>query len=112
MAGVNLPQQKQDPIKGIIPIAARVVGTIYGGPAGGMAAGAVADASMSGGSKVAGPVQQQQTANPMQRRLQQEDPAAELAKAQAALQQLPPEEQAKYGPTLEEARKRAAHGGY
>lgn len=113
MAGVNVPGSRPSILKTAVPTALSIAGSVYGGPAGGMAGAKIGQSLVSGGADP-GAVQSK-GGGAMQRRietLQQPDPNAELAKAQDALKQLPPEEQAKYGPALAEAQKRAQQGGY
>jgi hypothetical protein len=111
---VNMPQKTQNPIMGILPVAGSVVGGIFGGPAGAAA-----------GGKIGGELGKQtpapdavETKTPMDagaidRRIgaTEESPSFQLAKADAALKQLPPEYQQQYGATISAARQMDQQGG-
>lgn len=109
---VNVPGQKPSLLKTIVPMALSAVGTAYGGAAGGMAGSKIGEGLVAGGGGGASAVQTKAPSSPMQRRVDQtaEDPQVQIARAQQALQQLPPEDQQKYGPALTEAQKRAQAG--
>lgn len=113
MSGVNVPGSRPSMTKTIVPTALSIVGSIYGGPAGGMAGAKIGQSLVGGGMDPGSVKGKGEGSTPIQRRLEStaNDPQAELAKAQDALKQLPPEEQQKYGPALTEAQKRAAQGG-
>ncbi len=111
---VNMPQKQQDPIKGLVPLAGSIVGGIFGGPAGAAAGGKI------GGefAKESAPPTAVESKAPMDsgaidRRIstQEQNPSMQLAQADAALKQLPPEYQDQYGATIAAARKMDQQGG-
>lgn len=114
MAGVNVPGSSPSMYKTAVPIAGTIVGGYFGGPAGAAAGGKIGSSLVKGGPDPGAVQGKAPATSAMQRRVDQtaEDPQAQLAKAQEALQQLPPEDQQKYGPAIAEAQKRAQQGGY
>ena len=108
MAGVNVPSSPQGPLQGIVPMVGAAVGGYFGGPAGAMAGSKVGQGLVS-----AGPDPSAVQSGAIDRRIgsMQDSPQMGLAQASAALQQLPPEYQQAYGPTLAAAAQRAQQGG-
>ncbi len=117
MPGVVMPQKQGGSLTGdVLKIGGAVGGAILGGPAG-------AAAGYSAGSAVDGlveppkaPIQGvQSTPGSINRRIETIDtsPSVQLAKADMALQQMPPEMQQAYGPTIKKAREMdaASQGG-
>lgn len=112
MSGVNVPGKSQGLLQTAVPIAGSVIGGIYGGPAGAAAGGKVG-ASLVGGGGNPSAVQSKAPTTAMDRRMQaqEETPSMQLAQADAALKQLPPEYQDQYGATIAAARQRDLQGG-
>lgn len=110
MSKVNVPGSQPSMYKQAVPVAGSLIGGYFGGPAGAAAGGKIGSSLVKGGPDP-GAVEGKGS-SPMQRRIEQagDDPQTQLAKAQQALQQLPPEDQQKYGPALTEAQKRAQQG--
>lgn len=104
---VNVPGQSPGLLKSVVPMVGTAVGGYFGGPAGAAAGGKIGSSLVAGGMD---PGAVEGKGGAMARRLSTPDPQEQLAQAQNALAQLPPEEQAKYKSTLDEAQKRA--GGY
>lgn len=113
MSGVNVSAKPASPVKTIVPIAASVVGGMYGGPAGAAAGGKIGSDLVSGGPDPTAVETKQADTGAINRRIQSQDnmPSTQLAKADAALQQLPPEYQEKYGATIAAARQMDKQGG-
>lgn len=106
MADVIQVQKKEDPIKGIIPLAGQIIGGIYGGPAGAAAGGALGGAvSKSGQQQV-----NTQVSSPVDRRMEQlqQDPLVQLKEGKSALQQTDSATRQNLEPVLDEAIKKAA----
>lgn len=110
MSGVNVPSRNPGLLKTAVPMGLAAVGSIYGGPVGGMAGAKIGEGLVGGGANP-GAVQGKQSA--MDRRLDTtaNDPHTDLVQAQQALSQLSPEDQQRYGPVLDAARQRAQQGG-
>lgn len=113
MPGINVPSSSPSILKTALPIAGSVIGGIYGGPAGAAAGGKIGQ-SLAGGGKDPTAIESKaapQTAVDRRIGALEEDPSVQLAKADAALRQAPPEIQDQYGPAIAEARKREMQGG-
>lgn len=114
MPGVNVPGSPQGIEKTAIPIAGSIIGGIYGGPAGAAAGGKIGSDLVKGGPDP-GAIETKAGAGgtALDRRIQaQEDtPSMQLAQADAALAQLPPEYAQQYGATIAAARKMDSQGG-
>ncbi len=113
MPGVIVPQnQGSDTLGSLLKVGGTVVGGVFGGPAG--AAAGYGLGSAAGGiiSPPKAPIQPVQN-SAIDRRVDtlSQDPNLQLAQAGAALKQLPPQDQATYGPTLAAAQQRAQYGG-
>jgi hypothetical protein len=99
---VNLPQKQPDPIRAVLPMVGSAVGGIFGGPGGAMAGGKIGEA-VAGQGPTPNRVTSKAPDNAMQRRMDQQPPAAALNQADIALQQLPPEYEQQYGATIRRA---------
>lgn len=115
MPGVIMPQQQQSSMAQILPIGGAVVGGIFGGPAGaaaGASLGGMAGNTLASNGPPPTPVQSGMS-GAMDRRAQslQDNPSNQLAQADAALAQMPPEYQAQFGPTIKQARYLDQNGG-
>ncbi|MES3012635.1 MAG: hypothetical protein V4750_02760 [Pseudomonadota bacterium] len=118
MAGVVMPQQKQKDqgLGKVLQVGGAVVGGIYGGPAGAMA-GASAGSQLGGLAAKAPPAPMQAVesggASAMARRasslqpIQPDDYGPQLANAEQAAAQLPPDLQQQYLPAIVAARQRS-----
>ncbi len=104
MAGVSMPNRKPGLTSQLLPIAGTVGGAMVGGPAGSIVGNKL-------GGKLAGDdqaVPQAVESTAIERRLGAPDmpppgPSQDIANANQALTQLPPDQQQKYGPILRRA---------
>src|SRR4051812_8579778 len=112
MPGVNVPQKQPGMVEAIAPAVGSAIGGYFGGPVGAAAGGKIGG-SLAGQPPPPGAVKSSASQDAMGRRIDtlQGDPQSTLAQGDAALQQLPPEYQAAYGPTIQAARQRAQYGG-
>ncbi len=113
MSGVNVPGKSPGPLATVAPIAGSVIGGMVGGPVGAAAGGKIGSSLAGGGGNPTAIETKAPTTTAMDRRMQtQEDnPSVQLAQADAALKQLPPEYQQQYGATIAAARKMDIQGG-
>ena len=109
---VNVPGKSPGLLQTAAPIAGSIIGGIYGGPVGAAAGGKIGS-SLAGGGGNPSAVEQKAPTTAMDRRIQTQDetPSMQLAQADAALKQLPPEYQDQYGATIAAARARDAKWG-
>lgn len=108
MSQVMQPEKKKNVLSQILPIAGAAVGTIYGGPAGGLK-GYGTGSAVSGGIESVTDKNQGQTIqadqNPMNRRMNQiqEDPTNTLREAKQSLAYMPPDIQQQYQKPIDDA---------
>ncbi len=113
MPGVNVPGRTPSPLQTIVPMAGAVVGSIYGGPVGGMAGAKIGQGLVGGGPGPSAVKSAEPESSAIDRRIDtmQNDPSQQLAQAETALKQMPPEYQDAYGPTIMKARQLDQQGG-
>lgn len=111
MSGIMMPQKKPGMMQQVLPLAGTLVGGMVGGPAG-AAVGGTLGGMASQENPGPAPIQSQAQpvpvaqSTPMQRRMDSQGGAQpdQLAQADQALTQLPPEYQQQYGPMIRRAR--------
>lgn len=111
MASILVPQKKQNPVGGLLPMAGQIVGS-YFGPVGGMVGGMIGQqvsGSMNkpGPGAIEAPESDLESTSPIDRRKEKldEDPYEAVRKARLALEQAPKELQDAYRDTLDQAVK-------
>jgi hypothetical protein len=117
-AQILIPGRKQNPVMSLIPVAATAVGSYYGGPVGGLAAGKVA-ASATKQNAPAQPINSVSEVKPaqapmmggggggtsMQSSLSSDDAHNDIRQAYSALDYVPKDLAEHYRPLLEDALK-------